>query len=198
MNLQEKFGIAGQWEHSAYWEFSLGPIGAFLQAQEAELLGRLSLSLAGGGNDVFCALYLMDAKRWPDASSTGWMELSRRTYVRKGLFGAANELVFVVGKVVGLEALKKVIAYGWNSAGGESFHVLLGGAAAITAGFQSFVDDVGADDENEKELIRHFPTVLSRDHDGNHLHILSRVVTSQALSTCLREVLNAASGGRSN
>lgn len=201
MKPHEEFLIVGAWKRTTpleYWEYSIGRIGAFLGNRGAEVLARLALGVARADEDILCVLYLMDPRRWPSASSVGWTELGRRQFVRKGLFGTENQHVLVAGKADRLESLKSVIGYGWNSAGSESFHVLPGRARDVESLLEGFVDDVGADDENEKALLTPFRTILSRDHDGGYLRVLSKDLTRQGLSEHLQQALSAAAAAPTN
>lgn len=201
MKPHEEFRIVGAWKRTTplgYWEYSIGRIGAFVGNWEAEVLARLALGVARTDEDILCVLYLMDPLRWSSASSVGWTELGRRQFVRKGLFGTENQHVLVAGKADRLGSLKSVIAYGWNSAGSESFHVLLGRARDVESLLGGFVDDVGGDDENEKALLTRFRTILSRDHDGDYVRVLSRDLTQHGLSEHLQQALSAAASAPTN
>lgn len=161
----------------------LGYFDSYLSEAEGRLVTALAYELTKEGERLLLAFYPICTQSWEKVEDEDWVTLHSASVPRWGLF-RKKVIPWIVGYACTREKFREVLMYAWNISGNDTVLAI----PMNETNLSTLVEAFDCPKENLAKVIGHYPTVISRGHDGLWLKIQSRDWKPTDMLGKLREI----------
>ncbi len=156
------------------FEYTLGYFGIPIPPECSQLYADLLLGLAPKETSPVLAAYvpiIECSDEWPTQT---FDVLIRKTFVRKDLFRQTYERELILGYSRYPEYLQDFLKFFWDYTDDNTFLVFPYANESLQPMVDNFLDDIGANNHNELNILKDFPWVASKGWSGDWINIFSK------------------------